>query len=419
MVIRRRTSRGRAGPSPFVIFALAWSLAACESAPDRTSTAAVRDSSGVQIVENTGPLWPEGEGWRLADSASLDIGTFEGEPEYQLYRAFSAIKLPDGRIVVANNGTHELRFYDSSGTFLSSAGREGEGPGEFRGLQFLHSYAGDSLLTYDFRNRRFSIFALDGSFVRSFTPAPMTGAVAFPTYVAPFTDGSILLGLESPTTAEKLKSGLRREPVVFLHCDRDGALIDTLGRHPGTEWFIQTQGDGAPSMGIIIGQRVMGLQAQSVAYQEGFYFGAGDSYEISYYNIEGVLKRLVRLRRPNRSVTADDIERYRQRRLESVDDENQRIMMERRLAAMPFPETLPAFDRFVVDSDGNLWVEEYRLPGDDKPRWTVFDREGQMLGVVEAPERFRIYEIGTDFVLGRWTDELDIEHIRLYRLEKT
>ncbi len=414
---RRLTSPGRPGPSLFFVVALAWSLADCESVPDRTATAAVRDSSGVRIVENTGPLWPEGEGWRLADSATLDIGTLEGEPEYQLYRAFSASKLLDGRIVVANNGTHELRFYDSSGAFLASVGREGEGPGEFRGLQFLHAYAGDSLLTYDFRNRRFSIFTLDGRFVRSFTPAPLTGAVAFPTYVAPFADGSIFLGLESPTTAEEMKSGLRREPVVFLHCDRDGALIDTLGHHPGTEWFIQTQGDGA-TMGIIIGQRVMGLQAQSAVFQNGFYFGAGDSYEISYYNIEGVLKRLVRLRRPNRAVTADDITHYKQRRLETVDDKNQRIMMERRLEAMPFPEALPAFDRFVVDSDGNLWVEEYRLPGDNKPRWTVFDGEGQMLGVVEAPDRFRIYEIGADFVLGRWTDELDVEHIRLYRLEK-
>jgi hypothetical protein len=41
-----------------------------------------------------------------------------------------------------------------------------------------------------------------------------------------------------------------------------------------------------------------------------------------------------------------------------------------------------------------------------------------MLGVIETPERFTIHQIGDDFVLGSWADELDIEHVRLYQLIK-
>ncbi|UCF19485.1 MAG: hypothetical protein JSU87_16435 [Gemmatimonadota bacterium] len=79
---------------------------------------------------------------------------------------------------------------------------------------------------------------------------------------------------------------------------------------------------------------------------------------------------------------------------------------------------MPAYSDIVVDLEGNLWVGEYRRPGDDQPRWTVFDPDGVMLGIVETPQRFRIFEIGGDYVLGRGVDELDVEHIHVYRLLK-
>jgi hypothetical protein len=36
---------------------------------------------------------------------------------------------------------------------------------------------------------------------------------------------------------------------------------------------------------------------------------------------------------------------------------------------------------------------------------------------VETPPKFQVYQIGSDFVLGSWTDELDIEHVQLYKLK--
>jgi hypothetical protein len=62
-------------------------------------------------------------------------------------------------------------------------------------------------------------------------------------------------------------------------------------------------------------------------------------------------------------------------------------------------------------------VAEYRLPGDPL-RWAVFDPEGRFLGHVDTPEADRITHIGADFVLGLWTEEMDVEHVRVYRLEK-
>ena len=85
---------------------------------------------------------------------------------------------------------------------------------------------------------------------------------------------------------------------------------------------------------------------------------------------------------------------------------------------MEIPKTMPAFTTFVVDPERNLWVREYRRPGGDGERWTVFDSEGLMLGTLSAPLRFRFTDVGADYVLGIRTDDLGVEHVQLYRLEK-
>jgi sugar lactone lactonase YvrE len=79
---------------------------------------------------------------------------------------------------------------------------------------------------------------------------------------------------------------------------------------------------------------------------------------------------------------------------------------------------MPSYAEFCIDSEGYLWVEDYRKPGDERSRWTVFDLDGLMLGRVELPDRFTIHQIGRDFVLGTWIDEMDVEHVRLYALIK-
>ena len=79
---------------------------------------------------------------------------------------------------------------------------------------------------------------------------------------------------------------------------------------------------------------------------------------------------------------------------------------------------MPAYDGVIVDRGGNLWVEAYRRPGDSVPRWTVFDAQGVMLGAVAVPDLFEIMDVGDDYVLGKWVDELDIEHVQMYELMK-
>ena len=149
-----------------------------------------------------------------------------------------------------------------------------------------------------------------------------------------------------------------------------------------------------------------------------FFFGSSDSYEIGCYEHTGELIRLIRLDKQNRPVTQQDLERFIELRLEGIDEGESRQEARQRLADMPVAETMPAYEDLAVDAAGNIWAQEYRLEDDTESEWIVFDGTGRMLGNVMMPAGLQVTEIGEDFVLGIWRDELDVQHVQLYELNK-
>ena len=87
-------------------------------------------------------------------------------------------------------------------------------------------------------------------------------------------------------------------------------------------------------------------------------------------------------------------------------------------AETPMPELLPPYSLLRVDSEGNLWVAGYRVPGEENNDWSVFDTRGRWLGDVGLPEGLSVLDIGGDYLLGGFTDDLDVEHLVLYELIK-
>lgn len=373
----------------------------------------VRDSAGVVIVENTVGAWSEGASWRLSDVPLVDIGVLEGDPSYQLFQVAGALRLTDGRIVVANRGTNELRFYDAVGVYLGASGRKGGGPGEFENLSWLGRLGSDSLLAYDSRHFRVSMFDSAGRFVRSFA-LPQVEARGFPTPLGLFSDGSLLVvSWRVFSTTMDLRTGVYRDSVPYFRYGVEGALIDTLGSFPSGEYYLKVRGGGF-SVNVLPFAR----WPRAVVHGDRLFLGTGERYEVVLYAADGSLERLIRKAHANLRVTQEDIAAYKQEQLERARDENWRREQEALLAEIPFPETMPAYSRLLVDEEGHLWVEDYRRPGDEEPRWSVFDPNGRLLGTVPMPPKFGPVQIGGDFVLGRWVDDFEVEHVRLYALLK-
>jgi hypothetical protein len=368
----------------------------------------VTDSAGIRIVENEAPLWPPDGGWRIEDEPSLTIGNAQGDASYQLFRVAGATILPDGRIVVANSGTSELRFFDEEGAFLTSAGGEGEGPGFFQFLAGVNRYRGDSLATFDIRLDRVSIFDGQGHFARSFNLAGHAGLSPLP--LGPLSDGSFAVMAPRYQTPD----GVALDSASCLRFSPDGSGVDSVAYLPDQERY-----------GFSIGEAFMSGSVAFTPFAVGavsgdhVYLGQTADYSVGVYALDGTLERIVRRSFENRAVFPADVERFKDRILERRRSQPDRQRMFREVwERVDFPDVMPAYDDIRVDSEGYLWVADYRPEGESVSSWVVFDPEGQMMGSIDMPDRLRVFEIGADYILGVWFDDFDVPHVRLHRLIK-
>ncbi len=384
---------------------------ACSSAGGSEGTNTVRDSAGITIVETHSAAWSPGDEWRLADGPEAVIGGSDEEPGQVLFQANSAFRLPDGRIVVGDNGTSEIRFFDETGEFLEAVGGKGEGPGEFRMLELVARYGSDSIIAWDRRGRRISVFDRDGNFSR-------TTALDRPRYLASsfLPDGRLLAtgmrmiypepGMELP-----LDAVLRRIREYRLF-GADGAELATLGAFPDRELWSSFDVDHPHLQWYLFGKRtVMAATASTL------WIGTGEAYELRGYNRDGSWVRSIRhaAYEPRRTRESDMANRIAE--MEAGWGEANLHMVGVYQDQDP-PEFIAPYDDLVADTQDNLWVRQYQRPGEPCDTWTVFDPDGNMLGLVEVPYGLTVLDIGDDYVLGRALDELQIERIELYRLIK-
>lgn len=375
------------------------------AAPDSGSV--VRDSAGVTIVESTAPLWRSGEEWHVSSTPSMAIGEAQGADEYQLFRVVGACRLADGRIVVANRGSQELRFYDEHARYLYAAGKEGGGPGEFSSLSRMF-VLGDSLVVVDFQLLRVSLFTTEGEFIHSFNLTSTSGGL-LPIPEDVLSNGKLLV--EHDRRRRTPESGFTRDTVLLATYTLDGEFSDSVGWFPETETYFLVEGERIASQ-----PRPFGLESQEDVAGNRLYFGSSDSYEIQVFTSEGTLQRIIRRPVANPVLSGEEARAYQDRLLERMPEMSPTGRQLHR--QIELPATKPAYSRITVDSDGYLWVAEYPGDDDEASLWNVFDPEGRWLGTVATPYGGFVYQIGSDFLLGVWINELDVEQVRVYSIHK-
>ena len=372
----------------------------------------VRDSAGVTIYENSGGEWTEATAWRLSNEPTLTIGIFDGPEEYLLFQARGARRLSNGNIVIANGGTHELRFYDPDGTHVRSVGREGDGPGEFRTMREPWPLGSDSIAIWDSRSARLSVFDVDGEFGRSFQLDPIPDALR-PSPLGILADNSLVVSATIRSEGPR-RYGLWRDSVLYARYSLEGAHLATLIRRQGQEYFTQDLGGGRyGSTGLFYG-----LNPTTTVFGDQWYYGPSERWEIEVYSAGGALRHLFRRDEPNRPVTQELGGEDR----ESVSDSGDAppaTLGSFTINMPPIPETMPAYKSFMVSDDGSLWVENYtHIVSSEQPSWAVFRDDGRYLGVVETPMGAQVTHIADDFVLVIWEDELEVQQVQMYELIK-
>ncbi len=402
-------------PVQLLCFALVASTASgCASDGPSGSSFAVRDSAGITIAENQGDIPPDGGGWAVSPEPSLQIGAMDGDEAYLLFRVWGAARLSDGRIAVVNNRAPDLRIFSPTGEHLHTFGSRGEGPGEFDSPVLAGVIPGDTLVVVDRIRRRINLFHPEDGFVRVATGAPeIEGSFLL---VGMFSSGSVVV--QRTVFGEENVDGYSRRPIGYRAVATDGTLESFLGEFPGVEMMIASQAMPQGGTTMLSIRAPFGKSAIPAVGGDRFFFGSQDAYEIRVHDQGGALLRLIRRDRAPIPVTDAHVAAVMEDMADDAESDDQTRQFRRMFREAPIPDVHPAHGAIYADALGYLWVEEYRVPGVEDRVTTIFDPKGRMVGSVVLPGRFRVEEIGVDYLLGRASDELGVEYLRLYDLTR-
>jgi hypothetical protein len=367
-------------------------LVACEASPN-----------------NQEPLWDEATEWTIGPE-QLRIGANDAQDGHSLFRVRTAIQHPDGRIIVLNGGSNEVRVFDSDGALIRSFGGTGQGPEQFSALASIWLAAGDTVVTYDVGQARLLAWPLSGG-----SPVPIALDVSQrPTIYGRFASGAYLIG--------RADQPQRREPgsrwvdsVDLVVAPPSSAIPNQVARLPHVVMF------AAPSPGgrggsILTPLGYSGNASIAVGRAE-FYYGFGQEWIITRYAESGTVNDTIRRN--------ENPVQFSQAMLNALIDERvammppeQAPMMRSFIEAFPWPETLAPFQALQLDEIGCLWVQHTISPGAERSIWSVFSMRGRWLGEIQMPSNIRPTRLGGRSLIGVQTNDDGVENVVVHEIVK-
>ena len=297
----------------------------------------------------------------------------------------------DGSMAVVDAGVPRVYLFDGSSRLLTTIGRAGSGPGEFR-EPTLVTFWGDSLAVFDPPQRRVSYFRPDGSFIRQ-RIVSVPGTMA-PSIVGIRPDGVLIFKgtvLEGPPAGGSLQS-LRAVVLTIDAQDRVDTLAvidDGLWRPDGPLWYA--------------------WRSAVAVTDSGIWYGSGGRPELRF-------RRWDRSEGPAFQWTS---------RTRAVDQHDREVIAEiagahRAVSALTAPDrfadSIPYFGRLLPDPTGGAWVIGPSAPfAAPDSAWFVDPPSGTISGVA-LPVGFRPTQAGADFLLGLQSDADGVGRPARFRL---
>ena len=324
---------------------------------------------------------------RIEDTPLFTIGDDPSEP---LHDVIGAV-LTDNVLIIAEESTHSLRFYDrSTGRFLHAVGQQGEGPGDYGNLDLLQA-VGDRLYTWDSWLTRVTIRNRAGEVERTVRIRPW-GDYNTAEVEGIFPDGSMLVSAWAFGWADRAM--IRRDEHGLARYDPDGNLVAGLGTYLGYEYY-----DSPDSKRIYPYRR------------ETFVVVVGDRFHI-VDNKDPVIPAFDAAGKPVQELPPDvpteptKLTRAGRDSLPGLDGIDRDDM----------PRFYPFYGRTRAVGDA-LWAPHYGglVPGGGSA-WSVYSQEGDLVGRVTASERLGVLAVDGDTVAVLCVDELGVQTVQLRRM---
>mgnify|MGYP001821510072 FL=1 len=225
-------------------------------------------------------------------------------------------------------------------------------------------------------------------------------------------DGRIAV-MDSPSAELRVFSPIGEHLRTF------GRRGEGPGEFMGDELVQATQGDGRAVM-TVIGNAPFGKEAVVAVGRQHFFYGSQDRYEIQVWSRDGGLERIIRQEAELLPVSDSQVADRLAEELEHLEDDGNDLSQRyrREFEATPIPDFHPAHGEIHADLLGFLWVEETRPSNQEPCMASIFDPEGRLVATLPLPDELRVLEIGADYVLGSYSDELGVQYLRMYALQR-
>ena len=406
------------------------SLAGCGGeAGTRDATPVVeRETIGDTTIVRTvsGSVW--GDTARLVED--LRIGALEGTEELTFGRIEQLAVGRDGSIFVFDGQAIAIRQFDSTGRFVRTVGRRGQGPGEHRLILGMEELSDGRLAAYDVQNQRVNLYSLaDGS--SESTPLRVT---ASPIYGGSFAVDTadrihLLMSLRSPTAGE-------RGRMAFFRLSSRDSTVDTL--------FVPAF--PPPPQSVRLSPR--GVWA---LHPHGYFVaGMNDRYSFDLLRPTGGILRIERVATAPDFVPEERAEWEAQLAAGDPDILSVSIVQgqQPRITYGEQPtlaKVKPVYESIVAAPDGRIWVRLHTrarktepsvgtpaprvppMPGMKPPPpprlwreptvYDVFEPDGRYLGPVTVPDGIQLDVMRGDRAWGTVKGDSDEEYIVRLRLD--
>ncbi len=355
----------------------------------RVEAQKIRTVDGVTVVSNgKKPIRVKEQPASFSLQEELVIGQAD-DPE-KSFSEVTALAVDDrGMVFVLDFKDQKVKVFDSTGRYIHSIGKPGQGPGELGMATGLLFNADGMLLVEDATNRRLAVFKPTGEFVKNISFSEKLGLVN----MVMDNQGNIL-GRELGVEQDKAKMSYE-----IKKYDPEFKPLFTLDK---IELPVPIPGSG----------KKVNLFETFPVYQFGpegrIYYGRNLTYEIKMFSPEGKHLRTISRDYDRVKITQQDIDEIMERVSGAISGINVKDMYS-------FPDFFPPVQSFILDEQGRIYVRTYMKGKNKGEHWIdVFDPEGRFIAQFISRADLRLIRNGLAYGIEVLEDGFQV--IKRYKL---
>jgi len=357
----------------------------------------VEQKNGVRVVNN--PEEPFYGNLELVLEQDLSIGNVEDE-SYLFYRAYGIGMDSQGNIYVMDTGNFRIQKFNSSGEYLQTIGKEGQGPGEFNRMQSF--YIDEENNIYVSSGIKIQKFNDKGEFEKSI---PLASQI-YDFWISP---DDFIYGLVYSSTEEG-----RVRKVIKINME--GKEVEEIDRFPDTK-VVSRKSGGQTAAFLVYHDYNHSLPLVPYQYN-GLIYAHSSEYSLFHLNSHGELDCVIHKNEPYQSISNREKDKIIQDIKDSISDRGQKWPEGVIEQACQFPSHRPFFSSLAVDDKGRIYVSRIRSVLDEKETYEfdIFSADGYYLYKTEIDFMPSLIESGFVYRIKSDEEAGTVKIIR-YRIE--